>query len=42
MTPSVTADSQFRRGSLQGISVQTPLGEKAFVVRRISRRKIPG
>ena len=34
MTPPVTANSQFRRESLQGISVQTPLGEKAFVVRR--------
>jgi uncharacterized protein involved in type VI secretion and phage assembly len=34
MTPSGAASSQSHRGTIQGISVQTPLGEKAFVVRR--------
>lgn len=33
MTPSGAAKTQFRRGTILGISVQTPLGEKAFVVR---------
>jgi type VI secretion system secreted protein VgrG len=34
MTPSGAAKTQSRRGTIQGISVQTPLGDKAFVVRR--------
>ena len=33
MTPSGAAKTQFRRGTIQGISVQTPLGGDAFVVR---------
>ena len=33
MTPSGAANSQSRRGTIQGISVQTPLGDNAFVVR---------
>ena len=33
MTPSGSTSSQSRRSTLEGISVQTPLGENAFVVR---------
>ena len=32
MTPSGSASSQSRRSTIQGISLQTPLGNDAFVI----------